>query len=104
MLGAGDGQLANSFMAILISIIAHRSNRRNVIRAIRVLHKYLTNDQDCFRNFKPNKPLLTKMNLGEIILSQSTEENEAALELSCFIMRYHRSIDYQDFSESPYAV
>lgn len=96
--------MSSSFLAVLISIISMKTNNRFVIRAIKVLHGYLQNDPSTFKNFKPNKPLLRKMNLSDHMMSQNNVESENALELSGFIMRYHRSIDYGDFSDSPYVV
>jgi hypothetical protein len=37
-------------------------------------------------------------------MSNNNVESESALDLCGFIMRYHRSIDYGDFSDSPYTV
>lgn len=44
------------------------------------------------------------MNLEEHVMSTNPTEVEAALELSQFLLRYHRAVDYGDFSENPYVV
>ncbi len=58
-----------------------------------------------FAKFKPSKPLLRKMNLAQHIMSTtSIQESELALDLCSFLLRYHRGLDYGDFSENPYCV
>ena len=54
--------------------------------------------------FKPNKPLLRKMNLQEHVMSSIPNEVETSLELCAFLLRYHRAIDYGDFSDNAYVV
>lgn len=49
--------------------------------------------------FRPNKPLLMKMRMEEHILSVNPAEAESALELTYFLLRYHRAVDFGDFSE-----
>ena len=44
------------------------------------------------------------MNLEAHIMSSNPGEVEAALGLAQFLLRYHRAVDYGDFSENPYAV
>ena len=44
------------------------------------------------------------MNLEEHIMSTNPSEVEAALDLAQFLLRYHRAVDYGDFSENPYVV
>ena len=62
-------------------------------------------DANVFAKFKPSKPLLRKMNLAQHIMSTtSIQESELALDLCSFLLRYHRGLDYGDFSENPYCV
>lgn len=61
-------------------------------------------DGNVFAKFKPNKPLLRKMNMSAHIMSQSQNESELALEFCSFMLRYHRALDYGDFSDNPYVV
>ena len=35
-------------------------------------------------------------------MSQAPSESELALEFCGFLLRYHRAIDFQDFSDNPY--
>ena len=44
------------------------------------------------------------MNLQDHILSANQTESEASLELAGFLLRYHRSADYGDFSDHPFVV
>lgn len=37
-------------------------------------------------------------------MSTNPSEVEAALDLAQFLLRYHRAVDYGDFSENPYVV
>ena len=65
----GSKSMSSSFLAILISIISMKTHNRFVIRAIKLLHLYLQNDPTTFKNFKPNKPLLRKMDLSNHMMS-----------------------------------
>ena len=56
-----------------------------------------------FAKFKPSKPLLRKMNLAQHIMAAGPE-SEVALDLCSFLLRYHRALDYGDFSDNPYCV
>ena len=68
-------------------------------RAIKVLHTFLRYDQSIFQVLRPNKPLLMKMGLEEHIESTNPSEVEIALDLTYFLLRYHRSVDFGDFSD-----
>jgi len=103
-LNLNDSNLAGSFIAILVSIVTQKDVAQHVVRSLKVLHTYLLNDATVFKSFKPNKMLLKKMELTDHVLSANQQESEAALELCAFIMRYHRSVDYADFSDSPFMV
>ena len=61
--------LSENFLAILISIISMKASNRFVLRSIKVLVNHLRNDANTFRAFKPNKPLLRKMDMGTHIMS-----------------------------------
>ena len=49
--------------------------------------------------FRPSKPLLMKMRLEDHINATNPTEVENALELAYFLLRYHRAVDFGDFSE-----
>ena len=68
-------------------------------KAIKVLHTFLRYDQAVFQRMRPNRPLLMKMRLEDHINSTNSVEAESALELAYFFLRYHRAIDFGDFSE-----
>ena len=44
------------------------------------------------------------MNLDTHILSANPTEVEVALDLTQFLIRYHRAVDFRDFSEDAYVV
>ena len=91
--------IAESFLAVTISIISLKENAAYVRNAIKILHTFLRYDSSVFHMFRPNKPLLMKMRLEEHILSSNAIEVEDALELTYFLLRYHRAVDFGDFSE-----
>ena len=80
-------------------MISAKLNMNYSARAIKVLHTYLRYDQAVFQVLRPNKPLLIKMGLEEHIESTNPTEVENALELTYFLLRYHRSVDFGDFSD-----
>lgn len=71
---------------------------------MRLILTYLKEDIGLFTFFKPNKPLLRKMDLNGRIMSIDNQESEITLEFCSFIMRHHRAIDYSDFTDSPFAI
>ena len=52
-----------------------------------------------FKRFKPNKAIVKNMNLSAYILSSNPKDVDLALDFCAFLLRYHRDIDYNDFSE-----
>ena len=44
------------------------------------------------------------MNLATYVLSSISKDQEMALDFCAFLLRYHREIDYSDFSEDQYVV
>lgn len=97
--------IVEAFLATLISIISLKNDQRFTLRSVKALLEYLKNDANVFAKFKPSKPLLRKMNLAQHIMSTtSIQESELALDLCSFLLRYHRGLDYGDFSENPYCV
>ena len=69
-----------------------------------MLTTFLRHDELVFQLFIPNKPLLKKISLESHILSSDPAEVETALDLAQFLLRYHRTVDYADFSENPFVV
>lgn len=61
--------MCESFLAILISTISLKTNTKFVMRSIKLMLDYLRNDPNVFRVFKPNKPLLRKMDMSLHIMS-----------------------------------
>ncbi len=44
------------------------------------------------------------MNLSAYVLSSSPKDAELALDFCAFLLRYHREIDYSDFSDDQFVV
>lgn len=58
----------------------------------------MKNDPQVYARFRPNRLILRKMNFEESIKSTDEEHSVAALDFACFLLRYNRGLDYQDFS------
>ena len=41
------------------------------------------------------------MNIVSIIVSTKEEDSDLALDFASFLLRYHRDLDYSDFSDDP---
>jgi hypothetical protein len=61
-------------------------------------------DPKVFKRFKPNKAIVKNMNLSAFVLSSNTKDADLALDFCAFLLRYHREIDYSDFSDDQYVV
>ena len=106
--------IVEAFLATLISIISLKTDAKYTLKSIKVITDYLKNgtnilesllvDTNVFAKFKPSKPLLRKMNMSQHIMSQNLAESDFALEFCAFLLRYHRALDYGDFSDNPYCV
>ncbi len=68
-----SGQIVEAFLASTIFLIAHKKNTQSVIRAIRLMLKYLRHDPSVFARLKPNKILLRKMNLERHFMSEESD-------------------------------
>ena len=44
------------------------------------------------------------MDLEPLLMSQNNAEVEASLNLAYFLLRYHRAVDYGDFTDNAYAI
>lgn len=44
------------------------------------------------------------MNMSVYILSQSFKDQELALDFCAFLLRYHKDIDYSDFSDDQFVI
>jgi hypothetical protein len=61
-------------------------------------------DPKVFKRFKPNKAIVKNMNLSAFVLSSNPKDADLALDFCAFLLRYHREIDYSDFSDDQYVV
>jgi hypothetical protein len=59
----------------------------------------ITTDSQVYARFKPNKLIIRKMNISSNITSNEEEEATLALDFASFLLRYHRDLDYSDFSD-----
>ena len=73
-------------------------------RLLKILLIFLKNDVTVFNAFNVNKPLIRKLDLESHITSAVLLEREAALELSVFIFKFYKQIDFGDFSNNPVVV
>ena len=48
--------------------------------------------------------MVEKLNLDPHINSQNEDESALALDFTSFLLRYHKDLDYSDFSEDPETV
>jgi hypothetical protein len=101
--GNATTNLIDSFLASLVSIVSINHDYKLSVRAIGILFTYLKNDPKVFKRFKPNKAIVKNMNLSSYILSSAPKEVDLALDFCAFLLRYHRDLDYADFSEDQYA-
>jgi len=109
--------IVDSFLACLISLISLNTEEEPItMRSVRVLFSYLKNgkqegmiilDPQVYQRFKPNKLIIRKMNIEGLIrcnllllpLAHIDEDADLALDFASFLLRYHRDLDYSDFSD-----
>jgi hypothetical protein len=48
--------------------------------------------------------IIKNMNMAAYVLSTNFKDQELALDFCSFLLRYHKDIDYTDFSEDPFVV
>lgn len=97
--GNATTNLIDSFLASLVSIVSINPEYKLSVRAVQVLFNYLKSDPKVFKRFKPNKAIVKNMNLSAYVLSSNPKDSELALDFCAFLLRYHREIDYTDFSD-----
>ena len=68
------------------------------MRALTSLFKYVKNDEQCFKRFKPSKSVLRRLSLDTMISSDNYKESDLGLDFSTMILRYYRSVSYETFS------
>ncbi len=88
----------------VLSLISMKDDTQRCARIIKLLLVYLKNDVTVFNAFNVNKPLIRKLDLESHICSQALPEREAAIELSVFILKFYKQIDFGDFSNNPVVV
>ena len=91
--------LIDQFLTIVISLITYNQAQPVGTRSLRILFEYLKNDPQVYARFRPNRIILRKMNIANLIISSEETESDLALDFSSFLLRYNRELDYQDFSD-----
>jgi len=57
-----------------------------------------------FQRFKPSRQIIRRLNLDRIINSANPKEPDQALDFASFLLRYHRNLYYEEFSDEPSVV
>ena len=52
-----------------------------------------------FQRFKPSRQIIRRLNLDRIINSPNVKESDQALDFAAFLLRYHRNLYYEEFSD-----
>ena len=86
--------LIDQFLTIVISLITYNHSTPTGSRALKVLFEYLKNDPQVYARFRPNRIILRKMNVAQLIISSDEKESDLALDFSSFLLRYNRVLDY----------
>jgi hypothetical protein len=71
---------------------------------VSILYSTTVIDPKVFKRFKPNKVIIKNMNMTAYVLSQNFKDQELALDFCAFLLRYHKDIDYSDFSDDQFVV
>ena len=74
------------------------SGTPNSVKALEILFKFIKNDQNTFRRFKPSMNVLRRLNLDIIIGSSNIRESDVGLDFCTFLLRYYRNVGYPTFS------
>jgi hypothetical protein len=61
-------------------------------------------DEQVFTRFKPSKAVIRRLNLEKVIESSNIKESDQALDFASFLLRYHRNLLYEEFSDNPTTV
>ena len=52
-----------------------------------------------FSRFKPNRIIIRKLKINRVITSHAEAESDLALDFASFLLRYHKDLEYADFTE-----
>lgn len=64
------------------------------------MFRHIKNDEKVFTRFKPSSAILSKLEIDKFIDSKSQEESDLALDFASFLLRYHRLLNYEEFSDN----
>lgn len=57
-----------------------------------------------FARFKPSRQIIRRLCLDRVINSSNVKESDQALDFCTFLLRYHRNLFYEEFSDEPSVV
>ncbi|CAI2385199.1 unnamed protein product [Moneuplotes crassus] len=92
-----EDRVINMFLSSLISVISLKEDDQIAYKCLKILTKFLKNDNLLLTKFKPNSLILKKMNFDFWI--QRPEFSKGAIDLVTFLLRFYTSIDYESFSD-----
>jgi hypothetical protein len=96
-----DSKLIDSFLISLISIVSINIDSDSTLRALDLLFSYLKNDPQVYVRFRPDRNVILRMNLDSFVNAQDEDTSNLALNFTSFLLRYHKELDYADFSHEP---
>lgn len=62
------------------------------------MFKFIKNDEQTFKRFKPSQAVLRRLNLDAIISSDNVKDSDLGLDFATFLLRYYRNVTYGTFS------
>ena len=89
----------DGFLESYISVIQENRGYPLGIRALRILFKYVKGDDQVFKRFIPSIKTVRSLGLDMVITSSNLKEQDLGLDFSAFILRYHRNVNYEYFTE-----
>ena len=84
---------------MLVSLIGFNAGDPEAVQALKILFEIIKFDEKVFQRFKPSQAILRKLSLDSIIYSKKQVESDLALDFASFLLRYHRLLYYEEFSD-----
>ena len=86
---SSSNEVVDGFLACLVSLISMHKRPTDAIEPLEYLFEYTKNDQNLFERFKPNKLIVRKMRIDNIIINGEYNEQQKALDFAAFVLRYN---------------
>jgi len=93
-----DQETVQSFIAILVTVISVNYGYPIALQGISVLFTYLKGDDRVFNQFRPNKDIMTQLNIDKYLSTEGEEGKDLVLDFVCFLLRYYKDIEHTDLS------